>query len=306
LGKRIKSVEKLRSDLNRAESRLLVRYHRDDAIDVDATRATIDRLKDRLWDMMCELHSNRPMANQRITLILLGPNLQLAKPLLEGYRALADMREWDLQTHAILPRDGRTDQDQDRVVDTDGWSRDPSFRIGTSTTLEDLSSILTPELELDDLLSLDVKATNVLTYDDQTAPKLAAYRLIRPSELSSPPPETLGLMLTFSGRGAEAMLLGEVGVHSIKQGDKKGSRAQSWLISKHLGTPIQYTAPSWLPNREYQLSGNPRRGYDLQNKVVLDLAGKTTRTVKMDRAGKWLEAELQLEMERTIWAALED
>jgi hypothetical protein len=69
--------------------------------------------------------------------------------------------------------------------------------------------------------------------------------------------------------------------------------------------PIQYVAPDWLPRRAFQVTGHPRRGYDVESHLVQDMTEKG-RTIKMDREGKWLETLIEQETERRIWAELDE
>ena len=70
--------------------------------------------------------------------------------------------------------------------------------------------------------------------------------------------------------------------------------------------PIEYVAPEWLPRRQFQLTGHPRRWYDEQSNLVQDMTEINGRTVKMDREGRWLERLIERDSERRIWAELDD
>ncbi|MGB7343337.1 MAG: AAA family ATPase [Pirellulaceae bacterium] len=307
----IRAVEKLAGDLRRAESRLLCRIHANESIDVAACDASIGKLKDRLWELLCELHSQRDAANQRISLILLGPRLDLATSLLAGYGQIAKKRSWNLQAHALLPRDH---DGTDRVIDADGWSSEPSFRVATESLENNVDDLLR-EMEGKTWGVESVSAEMMMkefyggipaSQSDPEAVALGAYGLINLSRLTFLPSGTLGLMITFGGHAAEMWMAGEVGVHTFSGLDQKKSLQHSILINKHLGTPIQYKAPDWLPERKFEMTGHPRRGYDMTKGMVLELSDDDARSLKMDREGRWLEQVLEQEMERRIWSTLED
>ena len=58
--------------------------------------------------------------------------------------------------------------------------------------------------------------------------------------------------------------------------------------------------------RQFQLAaGSPRRFYDVDEKLVKDMVEKET-TSKIDRNGQWLQRLIEQEMERRIWAELEE
>ena len=285
LRERIRAVRRLCHDLDRAEAGLLLKHYRGQRMDAETVSEQLDQLHQQLWTTLCELRSDSSLENQKMTLVLTGPNLSPAKILLQAYRQLAATRKWNFQAHAILPRDNHTD----RVIDCDGWSREPSFRISTAKVFED------PELAIFGLLG-----------EEATTPKLAAYGLLRLSQLASLPPGTLGLMLTFRGDAAALLMGGEAGVHTFHRLNQPKSTGSSVLISKHKGTPIEYAAPEWLPRRQYQVTGHPRRWYDVETSMVQDMVEDDSRTLKMDREGVWLEKLIEQEMERRIWAELDE
>ncbi len=284
LRERIRAVRRLCRDLDNAEADVLLKHYLGQRLDSEAVSEQLDALHKRLWRTLCELRSDSSLENQRLTLVMTGSQLSSAKILLEAYRLLAAKRKWNFQAHALLPRDHNTD----RVIDCDGWSSEPSFRVSTVKRVED------PETEIVGLIQKPTK------------PKLAAYRLLRLSELTCFPPGTLGLMLTFRGEAAELLMSGEAGVHSFKRRDQAKSTGSSVLISQHKGTPIEYAAPDWLPRREFQVSGQPRRGYDRETSLAQDLVEGDSRNIKMDREGIWLETLIEQEMERRIWAELDE
>ena len=164
-------------------------------------------LHQRLWTALCELRSESSIENQRLTLVITGPQLSAANILLTAYQALALKRQWNFQTHALLPRDHNNSSD--RVIDCDGWSSDPSFRISTAKVAEDFETAILGLL------------------NDADKPKLAAYKLLRFAHLTSFPPGTVGLMLTFRGEAAALMMSGEVGVHTFSRLNQPKSTGSS-------------------------------------------------------------------------------
>ena len=287
---RIMIVNKLCKDIDAAESDLLARYYRGEPIDTGEASDRVESVRDRLWDMLCELKSDAGTSNQRITLILTGPDFQLADVLLDAYQRIAAQRSWNLQAHALLRREKRAGGDQ--RLDCDGWGDEPAFRV--STDRDQVEAALARWLP-----------------GDLRQPSLAAYRLIRMQAMTSPPPRTLGLMLTFRGKDAGLMMGGEVGVHSFKRpqtsksGHRRGNDSCSLLISTHSGMPIEYVAPEWLTRREFQMTGQPRRWYDLESGIVQDMAKHNTQRVKLDREGRWLQILVQNETEQRIWSELD-
>ncbi len=313
LRRRIGAVEKLARDSARCESALLCRVSADAPIDVPSVQQTSERLKDRLWTMLCELQSQGQMRDQRATLVLVGPKLKLAESLLLGYQHVAQVQQWKLQVHALLPRDDRGSGD--RVIETSGWNSEPSFRVNvepsstqfSDTRQQSVDDMLREfELQSDSLLAnLAESADSLEGKSEVKRPALAAYQLINRSQITILPHGTLAVMMTFGGRAAEMMMVGEVGVHTFNGLDRKNSQHQSVLVQRHLGTPMQYRAPSWLAERKFELTGHPRRGYDLKQGLVMDLTKDDARSLKMDRKGNWLEKVLEEEMERRIWATLD-
>jgi hypothetical protein len=120
------------------------------------------------------------------------------------------------------------------------------------------------------------------------------------------PARALGVMLTFRGKSAGFMLGGEAGIHTFNRMHQSQSSGCSILIDKHVGMPIEYVAPEWLPRREFQLTGHPRRWYDDESDLVQDMTETNSGTIKMDREGRWLETLIEQESERRIWAELDD
>jgi hypothetical protein len=102
------------------------------------------------------------------------------------------------------------------------------------------------------------------------------------------------------------MMGGEAGIHTFKRMHQSPSSGCSILIDKHQGMPIEYVAPEWLPRRQFQLTGQPRRWYDQESNLVQDMTEVKSRTIKMDREGRWLERFIEQESERRIWAELDD
>ncbi len=314
LRRRISAVEKLTRDSARGESALLCRVSADAPIDFQSIRQSSGQLKERLWEMLCELQSEGQIRHQRATLVLMGPKLELAESLLLGYQRVAQTQQWKLQVHALLPRD--EGGAKDRVIDAPGWSSEPSFRINAEPSSVQFSDMLNQSA--DDMLrefDLETEALvgNIAELEvavqgrsKSKRPALAAYGLIKQSQIASLPKGTLAVMMTFGGQAAEMMMVGEVGVHTFNGLDRKNSQHQSILVQRHLGTPIQYRAPSWLAERKFELTGHPRRGYDLKQGLVVELTKDDSRSLKMDRKGSWLAKVLEEEMERRIWATLDN
>jgi ATP-dependent Clp protease ATP-binding subunit ClpA len=286
LRERIRAIRRLCHDLDQAEARILLKHYRGARFDLESAGDQLDALQQRLWTTLCELRSESSIENQRLTLVITGPQLSAAYLLLAAYRTLAVKRQWNFQAHALLPRDHNNSRD--RVIDCEGWSRDPSFRVSTVKVAEDVETAILGLL------------------DEADKPKLAAYRLLRLANLTSLPAGTIGLMLTFRGEAAALMMGGEAGVHTFSRLNQSKSTGSSVLVSKHKGPPIEYAAPDWLPRRQFQVSGHPRRWYDEEAGRVQDLVEDDAREMKMDREGVWLETLIEQEMERRIWAELDE
>ncbi len=278
-------VRSLCNEIDTAEAELLDSYYRGQAIDPQQTSQQISDIRERLWNMLCDLHSDISTDNQRMTLVLTGANLDAATVLLDAYRRMARNLQWNLQVHALMRRTKR--DATDRVIDCPGWSEEPAFRIST-----DRDHV---EAVLEDLASAK-----------RGIPSLAAYRLIRFDSPWSLPPGAIGVMLTFRGTNAGLMMGGEAGVHTFQPLQQPRSSGCSILIDKHPGMPVEYVAPEWLPRREFQVTGHPRRWYDEASDLVQDMTENSSRTLKMDREGKWLEVLIEQETERRIWAELDD
>ncbi len=283
---RLLHVRKICVDIDAVEGRLLAKYYRGQPIDPKATAKQIESIRQRLWDMLCELHSEAVTDNQRMTLVLIGPNFAPAELLLDAYRRLAGSRKWNLQVHCLIPRSDKNAND--RIHDCPGWSSDPAFRV--STDRDRVESVLEHWIQA----------------ERARKPSLSAHRMLLHDAFSAVPAAALGVMLTFRGKSAGFMMGAEVGVHTFKQMHQSQSSGCSILIDKHLGMPIEYVAPEWLPRRQFQLTGHPRRWYDEQNKLVQDMTEINGRTIKMDRQGRWLERLIERDSERRIWAELDD
>jgi ATP-dependent Clp protease ATP-binding subunit ClpC len=282
---RIMLVRLLCDDINDVEASLCASYYRGQTIDRQVASAQVEAVRDRLWNMLCEIHGEAASENQRMTLVLSGPNLDPAKLLLDAYRQLATTRGWNLQVHALLRR--AHDNASDRVIDCHGWCDEPAFRV--STDRDQVEVVLDPWIQT-----------------EHRRPSLAAYRLVRYDALSSLPSGTLGVMLTFRGPSAALMMGSEAGVHTFNRLNQPKSTGCSVLIDKHAGMPIQYVAPDWLPRREFQVTGHPRRWYDVDSDLVHDMTDNNSCSVKMDRQGKWLETLIEQETERRIWSELDE
>lgn len=283
---RLLHVQELRSDIDAAEARLLSAYYRGESIDPRETSALIRSTRQRLWDMLCELHSQATTDNQRMTLVLIGPDFSPTSSLLGAYQRLAAKRQWNLQVHCLIPR--ASDAADDRKLQCAGWSSEPAFRVATDR--ERVESALEDWIQADRAQS----------------PSLAAHRLLRMDELNSIPGGTLAVMLTFRGKSAGFMMGGEAGIHTFNRLHQSQSAGCSILIDKHAGLPIEYVAPEWLPHRQFQVTGHPRRWYDVESGLVQDMTETNNHTIKMDREGRWLETLIERESERRIWAELDD
>ncbi len=282
---RIEQVSVLCHDINSAEAELLQRYYQDQQVEMQGTSETLEQLRERLWNLLCELHSDSAIDNQRVSLIVTGPNLSVANQLLTAYHYVARRRGWNLQVHALLKRD--KNRPGDRIIDCDGWSDEPAFRVSTQQD------------HLERVIAGGVGSTKI-------NPHLAAYRLIRFNALLAMPKGTLGVMLTFRGKGASLMMGSEVGVQTFNRPQQPKSSGQPVLVSKHDGLPIDYVAADWLPLRKYEMSGHPRRWFDVDNDLVQDLTQSNSRMLKMDREGRWLDLLIEQETERRIWAELDE
>jgi hypothetical protein len=283
---RIEQIKQLCQDINDAEADVLKPYYRGQPIDVGEFSNRLQQLRDRLWQMLCELHSESAIHNQRMTLIITGPNLAPAHPLLEAYRFVATQRGWNLQVYGLLRRDSGSSHD--RVIDCDGWGQEPAFRVAT---------------ERDRVAEM---LTELVDERDKAKPSLAAYRLLRFNALTAMPSGTLGVMMTFRGKAASLSMSGESGVHTFNRLQQAKSAGQSILIRTFGGLPIEYIAPDWLADRDFQMSGNPRRWYDFDNDLVQDMTDAQSRSIKMDRQGRWLDLLIEQESERRIWAQLDE
>ncbi len=282
---RIEQVRLLCQDIDSAEAALLLKYYRGEEIDRTRQIAQLEQLRERMWAMLCELHSESAVENQRMTLILTGPNLMAAGRLLEAYRFVAAHRGWVLQVHALLKREQGSGHD--RIIDCEGWSQQPAFRIAVQR--DHVAQLL-----------------QEFTVEQKPQPSLAAYRLIRFAALTAMPVGTLGLMLTFRGKAASLAMASEIGVHTFNRLHQPRSAGHSLLVSKHSGMPIEYVAPDWLPLGDFQMIGHPRRWYDGENDLVQDMTQDGSRSLKMDREGRWLDRLIEQETERRIWSELDD
>ena len=282
---RITLVRKLCSDINAAEASLFAKYYRGEVIDRQATGEQVEAIRDRLWTMLCELHSDETTDHQRMTLVLTGPSVSSATVLLDAYRHVASTRGWNLQVHALLRR--QKNNTADRVIDCPGWSGEPAFRV--STDRDHVEEVV-----------------NQWIQGERGKPSLAAYRLVRFEAISSLPDGTLGVMLTFRGKSAGLMMGNEAGVHTFNRPTQSRSTGCSILIEKHGGMPLEYVAPEWLARRDFQVTGHPRRWYDVESDLVHDMTDNDSRSIKMDRQGRWLETLIERETERRIWSELDE
>ncbi len=281
---RLRDIARLTERINAIESDFMVKYYLDEEIDLEETKKRTEDLQERMWRLLCELNSEKPMGRQQISLVLSGPNFHVAQRLLTGYTYVASRREWKLQVHALLRREKESKADP--KVYCDGWTEDASFRIATQ---RDNLEVLKEENKTSD-----------------TKPSLAAYLMTHPTTLPLIPENTLALMMTFRGEGAELSMSTEEGVHTFRKSSITDQIGESILVSKHTGAPIDYVAPNWLPTRDYQMPAAPRRYYDLDTGLVSEFTLSSTHTIKSDREGRWLDAAIEEETKRRVWAALDE
>ena len=277
LRERLRDVKRLCNELSDAETSVLLKHYRNQRLDFAETEEHLDRLQQRLWNMLCELRSETALDRQQITLVLTGQKLDHATLLIKAYQSLALKRGWTYQIHALLLRD----DEQDRKIETPGWSTSPSFRVSAAQ----LSSEQQQDLE---------------------SPLLGAYNLIVDDAVNELPPSTVGVMVSFRGEACALVMEDEVGVHTFNRLQHAKSAGTSVLIQKNEGPPINYVAPAWLPLRKFQFTGFPRRWYDADAKMVEDMAGDKPRSIKLDREGKWLQTLIQETVEKKIWAELDE
>ena len=286
----LNAVGRLCRELERAESKLLAKHYRSQTIDHAATGERLAELYDRLWRTLCEIRSGGPLDRQSLTLLMSGHKLNAANLLLLGYQKLVSEKEWTFQAHAIVP----LEESGNDEIDTDGWNQHLSFKVKNQRRVPDLKDLISNSMSTDQV------------QDPQEPPKLGAYRLLDAERLTELPPRTLAIMMTFQGEAAELLMEGECGIHTFGQLKSPKSGANSVLIAKHHGATVNYEAPEWLVKRQFQLAaGSPRRFYDVDEKLVKDMVEKET-TSKIDRNGQWLQRLIEQEMERRIWAELEE
>ena len=291
---RIIHVRQLCRDIDQAEAILLAMHYRGQAIDPKKVAEKIESIGERLWDTLCELQSGFAKENQRMSLVLSARDLSLGEVLIKAYRRMAKNRQWTLQAHALMLRNQESTNQksipslsQERKIDCPGWSSEPAFRV--STERDEMAATL----------------KDFFPDNEKPFPRLAAYRCTEFSALTSMPTGTLGLLLTFRGKNAGLMMGGEAGVHAFAQLATSKSSANSILVSTYQGMPIDYVAPEWLPRRDFQMTGHPRRWYDQSNRLVQDMTDDSPSPIKLDREGKWLESLIEKETERRVWAELE-
>lgn len=295
---RMKRVRRLCHQVDQAEATWLARHYRGESLELADLSDQTSKLRQKMWNMLCELQSESAQHSQRVTLVLTSENFASATVLINAYREICRVRSWNLQVHALLPRDldkwseddAEPGKNGDRVIEIPGWSEEPAFRV--STDRDQMEAVLGSWID-------------PVQNQRKSRPSLAAYRLLQFDALLNQPPGTLGLMMTFRGPNAGLMMRGEAGVHTFNQSLGAASSGHSMLVSTHRGMPIEYLAPDWLGHGKLQLSGQPRRWYDLENRLVQDMSDGDNRPLKMDREGNWLDVLIEQETERRIWAELE-
>ena len=291
LKERINKVQRLCRDLERSESTLLTKYYRSQRFEHDEAIESLENLHQRLWTTLCELRSQSSIDKQHLTLVLTGANVESAAVLLSAYQTMAKARHWNYQVHALLPRE--EDSPDDRIADIYGWVSEPEFCVPSKRVKRFESFANNPSVSDEN------------EQEKENDELLAAYALSEPDAITSLPPRTLGVMLTFRGEATALLMESEVGVHTFQKLDQPKQTGCSFLISKHTGTLFNYVAPYWLPKRDFQVTGNPRRCYDVEAGIVHDFVENLSPKIKMDREGVWLQTLIEDEMERRIWSELD-
>lgn len=288
IAKPLVDAQQVVKKIERSESQLLDRYYRNESIDIDAEKATSSRLKERLFELLFLLSARNHSNRSRVTLSILGPTPANLTPLIDAYQTLAVTQNWSLETYAILARDRQTGAD--RKVDCPGWSASAAFRVAVVRNAVDEDDSQKPA--------------------SRSEPPLAAYRRMDDQTIVEFPQGTLGLLLTFFGENAALMLHGEGGIHAFgksRSTNKAAAESESqFLIESVADTSLDYQAPAWLPMRDFRYEANPKRVYQIDERMVTDFSDAGMQSIKMDREGMWLKSLVQSESERRIWAMLDD
>ncbi len=295
---RLDSVDQLSSEIEQAETHWWARYYRGESLDFLLAEKNAATLKERLWVTLCDLQSAFVGETSRITIVLSGPNFEPAKVLLRAYRQMAKEENWNFQAHALLRRAGS--QEGDQRITTDGWAESPAFRVMTESETRQAEALR--QLEAFEVRSV-VQFSETRNMFSRSS--LAAYRLMKADALTRAPEDTLALMLTFRGTHAAMLMNGEAGIHSFKRSSSSGDQC-ALLAQVDTSMPVQYIAPDWLPKRDFQLTGHPRRAYDLEQDLAQELTRRPDRQVKMDRLGTWLRPLILSETERRVWSELQE
>ncbi|TWU03615.1 AAA family ATPase [Neorhodopirellula pilleata] len=287
-------------DVEKFEALLLERTHNLQPIDVERATRRADVLEDRLFTTLTQLSHSKSNNHDRITLVVSGPNLAIATPLLLAYQKWASSSDRSMEAHVLIRR-GRNGE-SDPVVESEGWQDKPAFRLASQSSSSQL-----PENK------------------DFRSHGLAAFAMRsghfgkRQDALKNLPDGTLAVMLTFRGPGVSGLIAGEAGVHSFNLNGFRPSRANhdatsSVMVELHATLPIDYVAPDWLIQADFQYNGYPRRNYDLSNDMVQELkmvdvgftySSMPAQTSKLDRSGRWLEDVLESHHRATMWAILD-
>ena len=147
---------------------------------------------------------------------------------------MAKARHWNYQVHALLPRE--EDSPDDRIADIYGWVSEPEFCVPSKRVKRFESFANNPSVSDEN------------EQEKENDELLAAYALSEPDAITSLPPRTLGVMLTFRGEATALLMESEVGVHTFQKLDQPKQTGCSFLISKHTGTLFNYcllyTSPS--------------------------------------------------------------
>ncbi|MCG8650690.1 MAG: AAA family ATPase, partial [Pirellulales bacterium] len=287
---RLQQVTRLGQQVCDAEASVLHRYYQNQPINNDRINDQLLQLREQMWNLLCLLRDQTAIDNQRITLAVSGANLAVSKLLLEAYQQIAAVRHWNFEVHALLRRStapaASSRQTDDPLIEAEGWSERAAFRIATERDRQE-------------------QQRQEPADEQRVQSRLAAYRLLQADAITRWPAGTLALMITFRGKAASLAMESEQGVHTFHRPQQSKSESASVLVSAHRGMPIEYVAPDWLLQRQFQLAGHPRRWYDIAGGLVQDMTEGSPRPVKIDRQGRWLDLLVEQEMSRRIWSELD-
>ncbi len=309
---KIREGEELKKHAEELEAEVLSTVYATGGLEAELVQSRASELEDTLFLMLCDLSESEQANRDRITLIVSGPDLNTAKPLLTAYHHWGSTNQRNVQIHAIIRRDHRNDTD--KVLDVAGWNRTPAFRIATEDAQPVSANISLESIgwrnELEGRTSKSPPDTKAVS---KPTPQLAAYRMEANGGLKVVASESVALMMTFRGSGVATLLGGEAGVHSFQTSlaDRNGSI--SVFVQRHDALPIEYLAPQWLARADFQYNGKPRRRYDMKLGLVVDLHDESSLlsderqdSIKMDRAGQWLAEMIESAHRARMWSHLAD